>query len=228
MRIKDAAKQTSWGVGPFWLRFPSMQGTLFLVLSNKAEDPMRYPPIAVRALAVICALGIVLVTGCQRSADERPAETAPAAAPMAELPDTTGAAVWAYLQKAAYRDNWTLWPDRGELYKGQEPHGMLLTSYLNDAALQALTSRAGTMPDGAIIIKENYMPDSTLAAVTVMYKVAGYNPDHNDWYFTKHLPDGTLDKAPNGMSLEGRLPGCQACHSAKKDNDYIYTSAIGM
>ena len=83
--------------------------------------------------------------------------------------DTTGAAIWAHLQQSDYRSNWTLWPGKGELYTGQEPHGMLLTTYLNDLALQALSSGASSMAPGSIIVKENYMPDSTLAAVTTMF-----------------------------------------------------------
>ncbi len=141
-------------------------------------------------------------------------------------PDTTAASVWAFLQEAEYQDHWQLWPEKGKLYTGREPHGMLLTTYLNSAAYDALMNKAGEMPDGAVIVKENYMPDSTLAAVTVMYKVAGYNPDHNNWFFTKLHPDGTPFDGPNGMAMEGRLAGCQNCHGAKKDNDYIYTGAL--
>ena len=75
-------------------------------------------------------------------------------------------------------------------------------------AAEALTSQAGTMPDGAIIVKENYMADENLAAVTVMYKVKDYNPDEGDWYYSKHLPDGVLDQTPTGMSMQGKVPGC--------------------
>ncbi len=71
------------------------------------------------------------------------------------------------------------------------------------------------------------MPDSTLAAVTVMYKRSGYNADHNDWFFTKLLPSGELDQTPDGMPLEGRLPGCQNCHLAMRANDYIFSSPLG-
>ena len=85
--------------------------------------------------------------------------------------DTTGAAIWAHLQQSDYRSTWTLWPGKGELYTGQEPHGMLLTTYLNDLALQALNSGASRMLPGAIIVKENYMPDRTLVAITTMFKV---------------------------------------------------------
>ena len=132
-----------------------------------------------------------------------------------------------HLQQSDYQNSWTLWPGKGELYTGQEPHGMLLTTYLNDIALQALNSGASTMPPGAIIVKENYMPDRTLAAITTMFKVQGYNPDVNDWFFTKHLPSGELDRAPTGMALEGRLPGCTNCHRAMQGNDWVFTGQLG-
>lgn len=173
-------------------------------------------------------IGALLAYACAPAEREMEEEMGGGEASVAEvaMPDTTGAAVWAYLQEVGYQENWELWPDKGELYTGGEPHGMLLTSYMNDAAHEALVNQAGVMPVGAIIVKENYMPDSTLAAVTVMYKVEGYNADHNDWFFTKHKPSGELDTMPNGMAMEGRLPGCQNCHGARADNDYILTSSL--
>lgn len=154
-------------------------------------------------------------------------EVTPAVGTAYTGPDTSGAAVWAFLGEADYQSTWALWPGKGELYAGQEPHGMLLTTYLNPAAMEALQGGASVMPTGAVIVKENYMPDSTLAAVTVMVKVPGYNPEHSDWFFTKHLPDGALDQSPEGMPMEGRLAGCQNCHAARAANDYLYTSDLG-
>jgi len=137
-------------------------------------------------------------------------------------PDTTGAALWSYLQQQDYQENWALYPGTTELYEGTEPHGMLLTTYVNDAARRALRNDADRMPDGAIIVKENYTPNADLAAITVMYKRDGYNAEHHDWFFAKYLPDGSLDQAPNGMALQGRVPGCQACHSAQREHDYLF------
>ena len=77
------------------------------------------------------------------------------------------------------------------------------------------------MPRGAILVKENYTPDSTLAAVTVMVKQSrGYNPDHNDWWFLKRNADGTID-------AEGRGEGCQSCHGDAAANDYVFTGSLG-
>lgn len=182
-------------------------------------------------LPAFVAAFIFVWTACASEPDASEPAAAPETPPAVEAayagPDTSGAAVWAFLGEAGYQSSWALWPDKSELYTGQEPHGMLLTTYLNPAAMEALEAGAAAMPAGAIIVKENYMPDSTLAAVTVMVKVPGYNPDHSDWFFTKHLPDGTLDQGPDGMPMEGRLTGCQNCHAARAANDYIYTGDLG-
>ena len=136
-----------------------------------------------------------------------------------ELPDTTAASVLAYLDEVDYQESWELWPGLGEKYQGGEPHGMLLTTYLNPAAYDALDGKEGVMPDGAIIIKENYTPEGKLAASTVMYKKSDYNPEHNDWFWVKALADGTVEK-------EGMVEGCQNCHGDVKENDYVWTGPL--
>ena len=191
-----------------------------------------FGPSMVRGAALALLLGAAGCYGGEGS-DESAGEVE--AAPPAETPvqaavaapDTTGAAMWAHLQESGYQESWELWPDKGRLYPGQQPHGAQLTTYMNDIAFSALQSGAAEMPAGAIIVKENYMPDGMLAAVTTMFKTPGYNAEHNDWFFTKHLASGELDQAPNGMALEGRLPGCQGCHIGKADNDYLFTGELG-
>ena len=32
---------------------------------------------------------------------------------------------------------------------------------------------------------------------------------------------------PNGMDMEGRLPGCQNCHLGVRANDYLFTGQLG-
>lgn len=178
-------------------------------------------------IALAAGVGVsVTLAACGGGETRDEASEEPSASVTIAQPDTTGPGMWSHIQAADYAANWGLWPGKGELYKGQVPHGMLLTSYLNEAAMGALTSHAGSMPDGAVIIKENYMQDSTLAAVTVMFKRSGYDGEHNDWFFAKYLPSGELDKAPNGMAMVGRVPGCQNCHGGVKANDYIFTSSL--
>lgn len=159
--------------------------------------------------------------------DEAPAVASePAPAPAVD-PDTTGAAMWAHMQAEDYQTSWDLWPGLEPFYGGNDPHGSLLTTYTNAVARSALTAGDSVLPDGAIVIKENYMPSRELAAITVMYKRAGYNAEHNDWFFAKYLPDGSLDSAPDGTALEGRVPGCQGCHIAQAGLDYLYSPRPG-
>ena len=134
-----------------------------------------------------------------------PAEQVEPAQQMMALPDTTAEAVWSYLQEADY-ESWPMWPGKDALYEGTEPHGMLLTTYLNGTAHEALTGSTGPLPNGSIVVKENYMPDSTLAAVTVMYSSEGYDPEHNDYFWAKYGTDGSVQAA-------GRVESCQSCHT---------------
>ncbi|MGH7477290.1 MAG: cytochrome P460 family protein [Longimicrobiales bacterium] len=142
------------------------------------------------------------------------------AAEQAAPPDTTAEALWQHLQQANYREAWQLWPGKGELYAGTEPHGMLLTTYTNTVAELGLPDLQGTLPAGAIVVKENYMPDSTLAALTVMLKApGGYDPANNDWFWVKYNPDGTV-----ADDAAGRAPMCAACHSQAAQQDYLITA----
>ncbi len=127
--------------------------------------------------------------------------------------------LWASLQQANYADNWTTVPGKGTLYRGQGPHGMLLSTYLNPAAAKAMAEKPGSMPDGAIIVKENYKPDKTLAAITVMVKENGYSPEYGDWFWVKYAPDGSVQAA-------GQPAGCISCHGSVRSNDYIFTFPV--
>ena len=97
-------------------------------------------------LLLIIGLTSFTAGGCGPSEgpEGEPAEPMSQASAVAEA-DTTGTAIWAHLQQSDYQSTWTLWPGMGELYTGREPHGMLLTTYLNDVALEALNSKASRM-----------------------------------------------------------------------------------
>ncbi|MEX0960187.1 MAG: cytochrome P460 family protein [Burkholderiales bacterium] len=165
-----------------------------------------------RRIAVTAAIATtaIALTGCAGQQGQTEADGPPR---------LSGNAIWGQMQNADYSRNWAMWPGTQALYKGNEPHGMLLTTYVNQPALDAIRNKAGTMPDGALVIKENYMPDGKLAAITVMYKAKNYNPSDGDWYWVKYGPDG-------GIEAEGKEPMCIACHSAVKNNDYLYTGPV--
>ncbi len=131
------------------------------------------------------------------------------------LPPADPQLLYRYITQESKYAAWDLWPGKGKLYEGKPPHGAFLTTYLNEAAVSSI--KAGReMADGAMIVKENYSPEKELAAVTVMYKIRGYYGSGGDWFWAKYGPDGSVQKA-------GKVDGCINCHSARANNDYIYT-----
>ena len=124
-----------------------------------------------------------------------------------------GAALWKKISMECPYTNWGQFPDHMGMQDGVAPHGPLHIVYVNKEGL----AKGHPKPDGAIIVKENYMPDKKLAAVTVMYKVNGYNPAAGDWFWAKYAPDGTVQ-------AEGKPKGCVGCHSGRADMDFIMVS----
>jgi hypothetical protein len=136
----------------------------------------------------------------------------------AQLPAASGQAVASYLHDVNYR-NWQLWPGKTEFYKGSHPHGALLTTYVSNGAYQAIEAKAGSIPDGEFVVKENYSAEKKLTAVTVMYKQKGYNAEAGDWFWLKYGPDGSIQG-------EGKVGACIACHAAVKSNDWLFIGPV--
>lgn len=127
--------------------------------------------------------------------------------------------LWGRIQGDKYQETWALFPGKGKLYEGTEPHGMLLTTYVNETSDKALKAGAKELPKGSILIKENYMPDKTLAAITVMEKTGD---GQDDWFWVKYNPDGTvatmeMEKDGKKMTVSvagGKHTMCAMCHAA--------------
>jgi cytochrome c553 len=134
-------------------------------------------------------------------------------------PEPRAAAVWPFVMAEDYQKKWKLFPGTTAQQRGNSPHGAFVTTYVNNVALEGINGKRGTLAPGAMVLKENYMPDRTLAAVTLMYKVAGFDPDNGDWYW--------LQRTAGGMVMaEGKVAGCIGCHSAKAANDFLYLGPV--
>lgn len=133
------------------------------------------------------------------------------AAAMAEMPGADPDALWKYITKDNPYTKWGFWPDHQGMQPGRAPHGALHKVYVNDRALK---STRPPVQYGAIAVKENYDKNKVLKAVTVMYKLQGYNPGDGDWYWAKYSPKGKADK-------HGKPAGCIGCHGTRANNDFI-------
>lgn len=134
-------------------------------------------------------------------------------------PAADAKAVYNYITKEDPYTQWALFPGKGKLYKGAHPHGAFLTTYVSPGAEKAVMNKTGSYPDGSFIVKENYTPEKKLAAVTVMYRVNGYNPDAGDWFWAKYAADGKIQK-------EGKVGGCINCHTAVIMQDWVFTGSV--
>ena len=135
-----------------------------------------------------------------------------------DLPQADAAALWNYITQQNPYTQWHYFPGKEGLYPGQSPHGAYLKVYVNDLAYEA-AKKGEPMPDGAIIVKENYGKDkTTLMAITPMYKVEGYNPEGGDWFWGKYGPDGKVMAA-------GKVDGCIRCHRVHKAQDWRFLHA---
>jgi len=130
---------------------------------------------------------------------------------FADMPGPDPAALWTYITKDSPYTKWSFWPDHQGMQPGRAPHGPLHKVYVND---RALNSARPPLQYGAIQVKENYSNDKKLGAITVMYKVNGYNPQHGDWFWAKYTPDGKADNF-------GKLAGCIGCHGVRANNDFV-------
>lgn len=130
---------------------------------------------------------------------------------FAEMPGPDAKALWKYITETSPYSSWGFWQDHQGLLEGDAPHAPLHKVFVNEAGL---TSAHAPVNYGTIEVKENIGKDKKLKALTVMYKVKGYNPEAGDWFWVKYGPDGSVAKA-------GKPSGCINCHSGAADSDYI-------
>lgn len=131
---------------------------------------------------------------------------------------------WDFLQSAQYQ-NWAPGPNQGlEPHRGRSPHGSYLKVYVNRAA----AANPKSPPHGSIIVKENLGRDKKkLLSLTVMYRVKGYDTDHNDWYWVKYNPNGTVARVSpdvGGKPIAGRVKACIDCHAKSKGADFYFSN----
>jgi len=130
---------------------------------------------------------------------------------MAEMPGAKPKDLWNYITKESPYTQWKFWDDHQGMIKGRAPHGPFHKVYVND---KAYTSTKPPLNYGAIQVKENYNKAKVLKAITVMYKVKGYNPDDGDWFWVKYSPKGKAKPY-------GKPSGCIGCHGTRAANDFV-------
>ena len=129
--------------------------------------------------------------------------------------------LWSWVQRNNYKQ-WNGGDGQApEFQEGESPHGALIKTYASAVAATNLKN----LPNGSVIVKENYSPDKKLMAITVMHRSKGYDPQHGDWYYAKYMPNGKIAKTPpelKSMPIAGKFMKCVECHSGAEGGDFAF------
>lgn len=103
-------------------------------------------------------------------------------------------------------------------------HETFVNIHVDGAAEETYLSALGeTFPVCATIVKTHLISadDETITAVTVMVKMpAGYDPEHNDWWW------GVYDKDGKVAEMNGKVMVCIGCHQPVADADYVFSKKV--
>ena len=106
--------------------------------------------------------------------------------------------------------------------EGGDPHRGTKNVYVNQTreTIAPNGQQQFPYPDGSIVVKEAFRPNKDyVGLIAIMRKVAGIDPEHNDWEFieyTRNAPDAEFSViASDGI--------CWGCHARVEDIDYVFT-----
>ena len=139
--------------------------------------------------------------------------------PVFTLDEISGERLWNRIAVETDYKTYRYWPGHEGVQPGQSPHGIFHRVFANSMMVDSLPIPDRKAPYGAIIVKENLTIDKELNQITVMAKVEGFDPEHNDWFYA------AFDKGGNVLA-EGAPDGCVSCHTGMRDNDYIIIQAL--
>jgi cytochrome c553 len=140
--------------------------------------------------------------------------------PMLAEPSAATEQLWSELEGYT---GWSQFEETASRPQSTAHGNMFVVSYFNDVAGGAIQEGTLPLPDGSILIKENYPAADapTPMALTVMSKRAG------EWYWVQGTPDGQVFVDDMGTAMEGTsVAMCVGCHQQAQDNDFIMTRML--
>lgn len=137
----------------------------------------------------------------------------------------SGSALYRIITETDPYVEWAQFPEADGIISSALPHGPLARVHINGPVEAALDNFGGQLPDGSIIVKESFDEnmDESGDSITVMWKVAGFDPENNDWFWARFAFDGTI-------VAEGNVSGCVNCHGfpEPRANDFVYLHDFGQ
>lgn len=177
---------------------------------------------------VFCLVAAVLIMVSFESA-ARPqgsgsSRASPSRATRPPTPEEFYATFWQHIvRQDAPFTKWGSLPGKEGWNEGKNPHGDFVRVYANKAAAES----PNALPLGAVIVADNYDKDKKRTDITVMYRVKGTDPQHNDWYWLKYLPDGSIARGSEKegkKAIAGKVTMCIVCHSRAGGSDLVFSN----
>ena len=163
-------------------------------------------------LGCVAGLPVVMLLGCPATT---PMDVGTGASPSA-------GALFTLVTETDSFEDWGQFPGAEGIIESAPPHGPTARVFINGLVEEALNNFTGSLPDGAIIAKENIGEGTgdKATSLTIMWKVAGFDPENNDWFWTNVTPEGVVN-------AEGKVEGCLGCHGSVRDNDFVFLHDFG-
>jgi cytochrome c553 len=147
--------------------------------------------------------------------------------PRASRPQTQEEFVdtfWRFIVKkdAAY-NTWQVLKRENAEDSIDNPHGEFTKTYANKVAADNPTG----LPDGSILVREDYDTDQKRVSISVMYRVKDYYKEHGNWYWMKFLENGTAartSKEDGNKLVAGKVTSCVACHAKATGKDFVFSN----
>lgn len=150
--------------------------------------------------------------------------TDPPRATRPQTPEEFLDSFWRFLVKkdAAY-NTWTVLK-RDKADDGiNNPHSDISKTYANKVA----ADNPASLPDGSVLVREDYDAEKKRLSISVMYRVKDYNKDHGNWYWIKYLDNGTVvrtSKDEGNKPISGKVASCIECHAKAAGKDYVFSN----
>jgi hypothetical protein len=197
-------------------------------MNNNPNHPGDKPMQTSTAKSLCLAGATLVVLSFQSPARPQGSGSSRAAPPRATRPPTPEEfyqSFWKHLnRKESPYTQWSGFAGKEGMQKGESPHGTFTKTFINKTA----ADDPQKLPYGAILVTENYADDEkTLQNITVMYRYKGSDPKHNDWYWLKYQPDGTIARTPEKegkKAIAGKVASCIDCHTRAGGADFVFSN----
>lgn len=138
-----------------------------------------------------------------------------------QTPDEFYRSFWSHIVKkdAAYNTWKSLAREKTE--DGIEnPHGDTSRTYANKIASDDPTA----LPNGSILVREDYDDKGKRKSISVMYRVKDYDKDHGNWYWFKYLENGSVARGADNKAIAGKAMSCVDCHAKASGKDFVFSN----